>query len=370
MVDLFSGCGGFSLGAELAGFRSLAAIDIDPTLQSAYRRNFPNSRAIQASVAELQAADWRQLIGNQRPDLVIGGPPCQGFSFIGKRQKDDPRNTLIHHFYRQVSILRPKVFIMENVEGLLSEENRDVLSSAIETVAGTYTVLKPMLVNAADYGAATARKRVVVIGYDPAELGDLSHETFAPAALAKRATVRDAISDLPNPVPEIKDDFGWQKYPKRRVEELSAYASQLRACAPNGLGSAEYNERHKGGAVSGMNLTRHRADIARRYAAVPAGKSDPITKSYKLDWNGQSPTIRAGTGADKGAFQAVRPLHPKLGRVITVREAARLQGFPDWFTFHPTKWHSFRMIGNSVSPFVSNALMARLAERLHVALAA
>lgn len=370
LVDLFSGCGGFSLGAELAGFRSLAAIDTDPTLQSAYRRNFPTSRAIQASVADLVASDWRHLIGNQRPDVVIGGPPCQGFSTIGRRQKDDPRNSLVHHFYRQVSILRPKVFVMENVEGLLSDENKDVLAGAIETVTGRYTVLPPMLVNAADFGAATKRRRVVVVGYDASEVGDLGHEDFAHPPLAARATVRDAISDLPSPVAEVRGDFGWQKYPKRSVASLSAYAAKLRAWAPSGLGAPEANERHRRGEVSGLNSTRHSREIARRYAIVEGGKSDPITKSYKLEWGGQSPTIRAGTGADKGAFQAVRPLHPGLGRVITVREAARLQGFPDWFTFHPTKWHSFRMIGNSVSPFVSEAILSRLAARLEVALAA
>lgn len=370
LVDLFSGCGGFSLGAELAGFRSLAAIDIDPTLQSAYRRNFPQSRAVQASVAELEVSDWRQLIGAKRPDAVIGGPPCQGFSYIGKRQKDDPRNTLIHQFYRQVGALRPKYFVMENVEGLLMEESREVLSSAIETVADRYTVLKPFIVNAADYGAATTRRRVVVIGYDPREADALTAEDFAAGDGAARTTVRDAISDLPSPIPETKGDFGWARYPARASKHLSAYAQRLRARPAAGLGSAEWNERHSQGYVSGMNSTRHRREIARRYAGIEGGRSDPITKSYKLEWAGQSPTLRAGTGADKGAFQAVRPLHPGLGRVITVREAARLQGFPDWFTFHPTKWHSFRMIGNSVSPIVSQGIMSQIAARLSVALAA
>jgi DNA (cytosine-5)-methyltransferase 1 len=119
-----------------------------------------------------------------------------------------------------------------------------------------------------------------------------------------------------------------------------------------------------------VTRTRHKREIARRYALIPGGKSDPITKSYKLMWDGQCPTLRAGTGQERGAFQAVRPLHPSKGRVITVREAARLQGFPDWFTFHPTKWHSFRMIGNSVSPLVSKGLLSAIAARLNLDLAA
>ena len=164
--------------------------------------------------------------------------------------------------------------------------------------------------------------------------------------------------------------MGWVKYLPAPWTALSDYARLLRSPPPTGLGSMEANERHAAGFVSGMVATRHSHDIIRRYASVAGGRSDPITKSYRLEWGGQSPTLRAGTGADKGAFQAVRPLHPGTGRVITVREAARLQGFPDWFTFHPTKWHSFRMIGNSVSPFVSRGLLSRIAHNLQLALAA
>lgn len=369
-VDLFSGAGGFSLGAELAGFRSIAAIDIEPTLQSAYRRNYPHCKALEASVAELDASDWRLLIGRARPDAVIGGPPCQGFSYIGKRQKDDPRNSLLHHFYRQVSILRPKFFVMENVEGILSEGNYELLQTAIELVVPTYTVLPPMIVNASDYGAPTSRRRVVVVGFDPAAIDPITSYDVAPQGGIKRTTVQDAISDLPSPVAEIRGDFGWAKYPDEDFSDLSKYARLMRAAPPTGLGAPESNQRYLSGFVSGMTSTRHSREIAERYANTRGGKVEPITKSYRLEWQGQCPTLRAGTGAEKGAFQAVRPLHPSEGRVITVREAARLQGFPDWFTFHHTKWHSFRMIGNSVSPCVSYALMDRISAKLHLPLAA
>src|SRR3546814_16995927 len=90
-----------------------------------------------------------------------------------------------------------------------------------------------------------------------------------------------------------------------------------------------------------------------RFIETAQGKVEPVSHYPKLAWSGQCPTLRAGTGAEKGSFQAMRPIHPTQPRVITVREGARLQGFPDWFMFHPTKWHSFRMIGNSVSPIVS-----------------
>lgn len=361
LIDLFCGCGGFSLGAELAGFHSLVAIDIDPVLQSGYKRNFPNTRAIEADVGQILRPDWRQLIGNVRPDGIIGGPPCQGFSRIGKRSKDDPRNSLIHHFYRHVDELHPKFFVMENVEGLLDEDSRDVLMSAIDRVSGRYTIVGPLVVNAAHFGAATNRRRVIVVGYDSDDCDALTVEQLHPAP-GCLATVQDAIFDLPAPIEEagLRDDFGWAKYPSASDKRLSAYAQALRDMPPQGLGWAEAVRLHKEGFVSGVHETRHTAKVALRYASIEGGKSDPISKSYRLRWNGQCPTLRAGTGSEKGAFQAVRPIHPTEGRVITVREAARMQAFPDWFVFHPTKWHSFRMIGNSVSPSVSFGLLSKI----------
>lgn len=366
IVDLYCGCGGFSLGAELAGFRSIAAVDIDPTLQSAYRRNFPGSKAIEGSVAEIDASAWRHFIGRNRPDGVIGGPPCQGFSWIGKRRIDDPRNSLIHQFYRHVNLLRPKFFIMENVEGLLDGQNAEVLASAIQTVSNSYRILGPLVVNAAHFGAPTNRRRIVVIGYDPEDVDDATADALLPKKPKHLITVRDAIGDLPPPIPEdkTKANFGWAKYPKKAPSSLSKYAQALRGAPRKGLGWKEAIERHAEGYVSGVVETRHSPEIAQRYAAIDRGKTDRITKSYRLDWEGQCPTIRAGTGQEKGAFQAVRPLHPGTGRVITVREAARLQSFPDWFVFHPTKWHSFRMIGNSVSPAVAQGLLSRIAAKM------
>jgi DNA (cytosine-5)-methyltransferase 1 len=104
--------------------------------------------------------------------------------------------------------------------------------------------------------------------------------------------------------------------------------------------------------------------VAKRYANVKQGASDKISKSKKLDPTGFCPTLRAGTGKDKGSYQAVRPIHPTKNRVITPREAARLQGFPDWFVFHKTKWHSFRQIGNSVSPIVAERLLNVIREKI------
>lgn len=362
IVDLFCGCGGFSLGAKLAGFHTLAAIDIDPILQSGYRKNFPSTKAVEANVADIAVNDWHMIIGHQRPHGIIGGPPCQGFSRIGKREKEDPRNDLVHHFYRHVRELRPKFFVMENVQGILDDENLDILTNGIEQVSAQYNILGPFVVNAVDYGAPTNRYRVLVIGYDPSEISELSINDFSSRKIEKNITVKDAIFDLSSPVEDTKSgkSFVWGKYRRLKKESISAYALEMRRPPPPGIGWPEALSQLAKGYVSGMAETKHSDEISERYLNVAGGKVDPTSKSYKLQWNGQCPTLRAGTGSDKGSFQAVRPLHPAEGRVITVREAARLQGFPDWYVFHPAKWHSFRMIGNSVSPIVSHGVLSKI----------
>lgn len=122
--------------------------------------------------------------------------------------------------------------------------------------------------------------------------------------------------------------------------------------------------RDSSGLITGHTKTVHGPAIAKRFAALGPGLIDPIGRHPKLAWDGQCPTLRAGTGADRGSYQSVRPIHPDEPRVITVREAARLQGFPDAHRFHPTVWHSFRMIGNSVSPLIAREIFMAIAAKL------
>lgn len=362
VVDLFCGIGGFSLGAELAGFRGLASVELDPIIHAGYRRNFPKTNAILGSVATLDRAAWSDILGSARPDGVIGGPPCQGFSWMGRRRKDDPRNTLVHQFYRHVGMLRPKFFVMENVPGILDEGNIDILREAIATLGDRYVVNEPMIINAADFGAATNRKRVVVIGYDPEEMAPVTTNELIPPTSGRRTTVRDAIADLPGPSGQRRaKDFEWIAYPS--AERISAYARRLRR-PRRGAGSHEASARLRQGLVSGLMPTAHDPAVVERFRATPAGRAEPKSRSFRLEWDGLCPTIRAGTGMDKGAFQAVRPIHPDGERVITVREAARISGFPDAHLFCNTVWHSFRMLGNSVPPPMSFGLLSKIAEKL------
>lgn len=363
IVDLFSGCGGFGLGAKQAGFDVVVAVDIEPVLQSAYKTNFPKTRTLKGDLSVMDKAAWQLALSGESIDGVIGGPPCQGYSRIGKNEANDPRRSLLGHFFRTVNIIRPKFFVMENVEGLLDEGNVEELNKAIEIVDKRYRVLKPVVVDAHEYGVPTKRKRVVVIGYDPEEVEEISINDIVPKGVAK-VTVKDAISDISAPIDQKKDknDYGWAAY--RKIKSLSSYAQKMRQLPPKNLGWSVAIEKLKSGQASGHFDTTHTEAVKARYVAIKQGETDKVSRSKKLEWNGVCPTLRAGTGADKGSYQAVRPLHPSEGRVITVREAARLQGFPDWFCFHKTKWHSFRMIGNSVSPVVSESILTMIKSKL------
>ncbi|MBT1688106.1 DNA cytosine methyltransferase [Dawidia soli] len=358
-IDLFSGCGGFSLGAHLAGFHNALSVDIDPILTSSYRLNFPTSNL---QIADLkQVEDIRVMMKNPpaKPDLLIGGPPCQGFSHMGKRDAEDPRNELIWHFFRHVRKATPNVFIMENVDGLAtSEYGRKIVEEAILQLPSYYKTSGIINVNAADFGAATARPRVLIVGFDSRYVDDPRlEEKIKP--VKKRTTVWDAISDLPGPVNTAEvNEFVWTKYTYRG--DISKYAKALRVAPLKNLGWSQAVDRFNAGQITGLNATTHTSDVKDRFKLTKQGEVEPISRYFKLSWDLPSRTIRAGTGRDKGGFQAARPIHPSQSRVITIREAARIQGFPDWFVFHPTKWHSFRMIGNSVSPVMAKRIIKSL----------
>jgi DNA (cytosine-5)-methyltransferase 1 len=346
LVDLFSGCGGFSLGAHQAGFTVAAAIDIDPILTSTFPLNFPDTRLLNEDISTLDGEAVRAAAGG-RVDGIFGGPPCQGFSMIGRREPDDPRSLLVHHFFRIVQEVRPAFFVMENVRGLGHSNSRAVLETAVKLVEDRYAISGPQILDAADFGAATRRERLFLIGINKDCGEPLNLEEIA-RLKRPAATVRAAISDLEG-AEYLRDEAGFDVWRIARRGRPSNYASALRG--PEGR-------------FTGHRATDHSKEVVRRFKTVPPGGTDIVGRHHRLDWLSQCPTLRAGTGADKGSYQSVRPLHPEEPRVITVREAARLQGFPDTHRFHPTVWHSFRMIGNSVSPIIAQAIFAAIASRL------
>lgn len=349
IVDLFCGCGGFSLGAHAAGLAPTVSFDIDPILTSSVSTNFPGTKLALADLGMLTGGDIEAAAGGQI-DGLFGGPPCQGFSTMGHRREDDPRRDLLQHFFRLVHELKPAFFVMENVQGLGYADTLPLLNKAIDILDGRYDLLGPIVLDAADFGAATRRPRLFVIGTDRRRCDLLSAQDILSAKTAP-ATVLDAIGDLSSARFIADGDDGFDMWETAADVELSAYARHL----------ARPDRR-----FTGHRRTKHTSAVVARFETVLPGTVDKVGRHPRLAWNGQCPTLRAGTGSDRGSYQSVRPLHPEEPRVITVREAARLQGFPDGFRFHPTTWHSFRMIGNSVSPIIAKAVLEKIYERLDI----
>lgn len=359
-IDLFAGAGGLSLGFERAGFDVVAAVEIDPIHCAVHKFNFPRTATICKSVIDLDGDDIRSRagIGAGDIDVVFGGAPCQGFSMIGKRALDDPRNELVHHFVRLVLELRPRYFVFENVKGLTIRPHKRFLQEIIEAFGadGTYRVVKDYRVlNAADFGVPQDRRRLFLLG---------ARKGFAPPTYPeerRRVTVAEAINDLPEveEFPELMErDWVPAKY-----KTSSSYAKRLRGLAtdPSDFSYRREFDRH----ILTSSLRTHHTPLSQsRFAATPNGETEPVSRFHKLDPNSVCNTLRAGTNTDRGAFTSPRPIHPYTPRCITVREAARLHSYPDWFRFHVTKWHGFRQIGNSVPPLLAQAV----AERIVVAL--
>lgn len=340
LVELFAGVGGLTLGALQAGFEPRLAIELDPKSAAAHSANLPNSPILTADVRAVSAKSLVEAVSPNATWGLVGGPPCQGFSAIGKRDALDPRNTLLLHFFEQIAAAEPDFFVMENVEGILAPRNRPLWQRCLEQV-GKYVLSGPLILRASDYGAPTVRTRAVLIGFRSATRVAVSLKP------SQAPQVRAALSGLGSPVLPATE---WCKL--REPRNLSEALTSV----PPRAGSTIALQRLRAGMVSGHIRTEHSKKQINRYRKLGPGETDPITKSTRLDPNGYAPTLRAGTSAERGSFQAVRPVHYNGSRVITPREGARIQGFPDWYQFHPTKWHSFRMIGNSVSPMLSKAI--------------
>lgn len=363
IIDLFAGVGGLSLGAARAGFDVAACVELDTIAIASHAQNFPNTKHFSLDVATLTGAKVEELscIAPGQLAGLIGGPPCQGFSLIGRRSSSDSRNDLFSHFFRLVAELKPAFYLAENVPGILSKSTIHLVDSATKQVPEHYIKLPPMIVEASSFGAPTSRKRVFFFGYDPSFFNEVVVGDFAPKEV-HRFLVRDALKGLPTIYPSWqKEDQSWRKV---KYSDINFFTERLVGHVPTGVGNVHALKQLESQIVSGFFGTQHSEETTARFELLEAGQLDSVYRSRRLKLDGLCPTLRAGTAADKGSYQAVRPIHPTAARVISPREAARLQGFPDWFVFNPTKWHSFRQIGNSVSPLVAEGLLAVIKDKL------
>lgn len=372
VVDFFAGAGGLSLGFEQAGYDVVAAVELDPIHAAVHEFNFPYSTVFCRDVSSVTVDEIRKSseLGDREVHAVVGGAPCQGFSLIGKRVLDDPRNRLITEFAHRVFELQPRYFVLENVAGLTVGDHRKMLDEVIELFESNgYNVLTPYKVlQAAEFATPQNRRRLFLVGARkdlvlPAypkpitTARKINGTVVSESDLPLSPSVWEAIGDLPDAeeFPELLTGdsvLAKFKYP-------SAYAAELRGVKqdPTDYSRPRYLDEKL---LSSSMRTVHTEKSVLRFGATQQGAYEPISRFLKLHPDGICNTLRAGTDSQRGAHTSPRPIHPTSPRVITVREAARLHGYPDWFRFHATKWHGFRQIGNSVPPRLARAVAASL----------
>lgn len=367
-VDLFAGAGGMSLGFEQAGFDVVAAVEIDPIHAAVHRFNFPNCAVLPKSVCGLSGDDIRKEagIGNAKVHVVCGGAPCQGFSLIGHRALDDPRNKLVSDFVRIVKELDADYFVFENVKGLTVGRHKQFLEELIGAFEDKYRVVRKWeVLNAMHYSVPQDRQRLFLLG---AKKG-LALPKYPSRSQAKGKSwllreasspnCRDALGDLPN-AEKYKELVKSDSVRAQDWGKPSEYARLLR-CADNDGWRYGYRRGNWNPDLLTSSMRTDHSDISRRrFSDTTAGEVEPISRFFKLSPSGVSNTLRAGTDSARGAFTSPRPIHYRYPRCITVREMARLHGFPDWFRFHQTKWHGARQIGNAVPPPLAYAVASEV----------
>ncbi|UJQ93629.1 DNA cytosine methyltransferase [Mariluticola halotolerans] len=352
-----------SLGFEQAGFDVVAAVELDPVHAAVHKFNFPDCAVIPRSVTDVSGADIRQAakIGDRAVDVVFGGAPCQGFSLIGQRALDDPRNALVQDFVRIVKELDATCFVFENVKGLTVGKHRKFLFELIEEFEALgYDVQKDWRVlNAADYGVPQDRQRLILMGTKKG--GNLPNY---PRVISKRTTCVDALGDLPDA--ESFEELLHSDYVDTTAfGNPSKYAEPLRGLGNDAWGYG-YPRNWNPNTLTSSARTGHTDISRRRFRETDQGRVEPISRFFKLSSDGVSNTLRAGTDSARGAFTSPRPIHYAYARCITVREMARLHGFPDWFRFNATKWHGARQIGNAVPPPLARAVATAVIKALGV----
>lgn len=375
-IDLFAGAGGLSLGFEQAGFDVAAAVEIDPVHCAVHKFNFPHTAVIPHSVEGLTAERIREAagIGDREIDCVFGGAPCQGFSLIGHRALEDPRNSLVLEFVRIVAELKARTFVFENVKGLTVGKHKTFLNELVEAFdrAGYEVQVPWKVLNAAHYGTPQSRERLILFGVRkggklpeyPEPLTNISGRRPQFDGLSVGPSAAEALGDLP-------DADGFDALIRSDAVETSSfadpspYAAEMR-CRTNDAWHFGYVRDWNPSILTSSARTNHTEISRLRYSETEPGSVEPISRFFKLSEIGVSNTLRAGTDGARGAFTSPRPIHYEYNRCVTVREMARLHGFPDWFRFNATKWHGARQIGNSVPPPLARAVATKVIKALGI----
>lgn len=341
VLDLFCGCGGLSLGFEKAGFNISLGIDIWSDALKTFKENHKNSKILCGSLSEIPPNIVESEHLNHNIDIIIGGPPCQGFSISGKRDVNDPRNKLYQSFVTYVEHFKPRAFVMENVPNLVSMNKGRVKDEIIKEFEELgYSVTYKILL-ASDFGVPQNRKRVFFVGFlDKNSVFEFPIGSY----INRKITSSDAISDLP----------------ESSVIDGSQYIHAIKS---------EYQKRirHKSKGIYNHQITIHTDKTIQTIALVPDGgnyknlpKKLQKIRKVNIAWtrlNSEKPSFTIDTGHR-------HHFHYKFNRIPTVREAARIQSFPDSFIFYGSKTSQEKQVGNAVPPILSEVLAQSIKRHL------
>lgn len=360
-IDLFAGCGGLSLGFMKAGYTISKAVEFDESIANTYKMNHPEVDVI---VDDIRNIDTTGTFKKGDAEIIIGGPPCQGFSMAGTRIRqgfiDDPRNYLFKHYYNVVKAVKPKFFVMENVKGMLTMQGGKIFREIVNTFTssdlmdGKPYYLHYRVVRAVDFGIPQKRERLIIIGslYNNINFEKIWEETKLDIERQypdyfSNVTVEDAIGNLPetsedgkisNPAPMTS----YQEYLSSNMKQICNHKKS----------------NHSKTAIARMKQIK----AGQNYTALNEKINSVHSGSYgRLCWDEQAPTITTRFDTPAGG----RFIHPVENRTLTPREAARIQSFPDDFIFYGSNREISRQIGNAVPPKISYFL-AKLIRRIEI----
>ncbi|PIP27238.1 MAG: DNA (cytosine-5-)-methyltransferase [Candidatus Moranbacteria bacterium CG23_combo_of_CG06-09_8_20_14_all_39_10] len=361
IIDLFCGVGGLSYGfSHDDKFEIVAANEILPNMAKAYSLNHPTVKMYEKDIKYFRAIDIEKDLNIKAGDIdiVVGGPPCQAYSTVGKRLIDDPRGKLFQEYYRVLKEFNPKLFLFENVRGILSMQNGELLETIVALFESLGYKVQVKVLNSADFGAPQIRERVIIIGsklkadfqypepsnYNPNDALNLFNNKLKPYL-----TLEDAISDLPF-IKNAEESFEYA------IESKNNFQKLMRSNAPE--------------KVMDHNAPKNNEKLVKIMELLPDGGTPEDlpeelrpTSGFKntycrLWWNRPTPTITRNLSTPSSS----RCIHPKAARPLTTREGARIQCFPDNYKFYGSRSDRNLQIGNAVPTFLSNAIAKSILE--------
>ncbi len=371
-VALFAGAGGLSLGFKMAGFDILVATDYDKAVEITYSQNNPDTKFVRADIRKISAKDLLSQV-DVKPediDLVIGGPPCQGFSLANQQSRflDNPNNRLFRDFIRMVEEIRPRWFLMENVVGLLRMKKGQIRDEIVEAFEHLGYITTTQVLRAVDYGVPQIRERIFFVGncegkeffYPEPTHFELSPYQAAVSPKKAYVTVKQAIWDLPN----LCNEFGLDEmdYDPTKTPKPGTYAYAMR----NGSKKL-YNHR----------ATRNSPEVRQRYKYIKQGENwSSIPEELMRQWRSIPPeeiakvshsSLYKRLAEDEPSitvanFRKSMFIHPWEDRGLTVREAARLQSFPDTYRFFGSLGSQQQQVANAVPPLLAKAVAEKILE--------